>query len=332
MATALELQHFALLDITYDHKTTFITIQVNTNNPCHLTSYYTAIKPVRHKTTRIVRGLPAPWGAYWCFVAWKSVEQQEAGDTWSHTFDIPAWSYCQTNWFTFRGTISGVLSPSNTPIIQHHHPGVHTIATYYVSQKAYYRCFRSANPGDPDLVYLDAHDQLQADNYHTGVMLYGQRIRVVGTYAAAMIRRLAITFNTIIPPPIQLISATLRLDMRKITPPIGYSPNWDWYVKIRAGQDLNSIITHGDLNNYWRILLLGIEVASKYADDLPDPGFQDYWYVDIPIEYINTTGYTVITSLTSKDETSTRPGNNIVEEPLFIAGAFTKLDLEYYQL
>lgn len=111
------------MDIVYFHAPTFIIISILSNTPCHLTCYYTDKKPLKHHTTRIVRGLEVPWGVYFCFVGWKAVEQSEVGDTLTHTFVIPDWSFCQTKWFTFRGTVSGELSPSVGPIFTHHHPG-----------------------------------------------------------------------------------------------------------------------------------------------------------------------------------------------------------------
>ncbi|MBA7550193.1 hypothetical protein ES705_42701 [subsurface metagenome] len=124
MVTSLELQHFAVLQVSYFHSETSIVITCTTNNPCHLTCYYTDKEPLRHATSRVVRGLSLPWGAYWCFVAWNSVEQQEAGDTLIHTFEVPDWSYCQTKWLCFRGTVGGQLSPSVSALLKHHHPGV----------------------------------------------------------------------------------------------------------------------------------------------------------------------------------------------------------------
>jgi hypothetical protein len=115
--------HFAVQGIIYNPLKDSVLITLPTQIPCHLTCYYTDKKPVRHATTRVLRGLALPWGAYWCFVAWKSVEQWEAGDTLTHTFEVPDWSYCQTRWFTFRGTSIDVVSPSVGPLFQYHHPG-----------------------------------------------------------------------------------------------------------------------------------------------------------------------------------------------------------------
>ncbi|MBA7573112.1 hypothetical protein ES708_14907 [subsurface metagenome] len=69
----------------------------------------------------MVRGRSLPWGAYWCFVAWDSIEQQEAGDTLIHTFEVSPWEYCQIKWLSFRGTVAGELSPSAGPLIKKHY-------------------------------------------------------------------------------------------------------------------------------------------------------------------------------------------------------------------
>ncbi|MBA7568973.1 hypothetical protein ES708_10710 [subsurface metagenome] len=123
MTTSLELQHFAVLSLSYSHTSTSAVITCTTNNPCHLTCYFTDKEPVRHATSRVLRGLALPWGAYFCFVAWQTMEQIEPGDTLSHSFEIPDWSYCQTKWFCFRGTVAGAPSPSASALLKHHHTG-----------------------------------------------------------------------------------------------------------------------------------------------------------------------------------------------------------------
>lgn len=325
------IAHFATLDLTYTYHPTSITFTLATSVPCHLDCFYTEKKPVKHPTERVIRGARLLWGTYFCFVAWKFVEQTELGDTIYHTFEMPDWVYCQVKWFTFRGTVNEVTSPSIGPIFTRHHPGVLTTVNLGVSKKAYYRCVRSASPGDPDVIYNLAHSQEQADTYFTGVIQYGQRVRVVGAYAYAMIRRTAILFNTGILPPCTLLQAVLRLDMRKVSPPGGYSANWAWFLKVRAGQDLNAQITHLDLTNYSRILALGTQIGAKYADDLPAPGFQDIWEIEVPLDYINLDGFTVITSLVGNDEIGTRPTNNTIEEALFIKDTFSTLLIAYYK-
>lgn len=325
------ISHFACLKLEYIPRATSVTLYLSTNVPCHLTCYYTDKKPLKHPKERVIRGATLPWGAYFCFVAWKFVEQTEPGDTMRHTFEMPDWVYCQVKWFTFRGTIDRLDSPSIGPIISYHHPGALTTQNFHVWPRAYYLSERSADPGDPDDIYNLAHDQAEADSYHDGTIIYGQQVRAYGTYAYAKIRRTAIHFYTGWLPPCTLLQAVLRLDIRKTFPPSGYSDNFDWFLKVRAGKDLNTEIIHGDLKNYERIFRLGTEIGAKWADDLPDPGYQDYWYIDVPLKFINPDGYTVFTSLTGKDETRTRPANNTIEQALFIRNHFTMLHVAYYR-
>ncbi len=117
------MNNFAVLENNYLHLTNAIVLMNITNNPCHLTCYYSEKSPRRHKVSRRERGIDLPWGAYFCFVAWLSAEQLEAGDTLQHTFVIPAWYLAQVRWFAFRGTVSDVLSPSVSAIFQHKHAG-----------------------------------------------------------------------------------------------------------------------------------------------------------------------------------------------------------------
>lgn len=123
MPTALELQHFAVLDIAYTHYVAGLYICIKTNNPCHLTCYHTNNQPFRHATTIEKRGLVLPWGAYWCFNAWQEVEQTEVGDTLYHTFEVAPWMALQTKWFAFRGYVGSNLSPSVSAVFMHKHPG-----------------------------------------------------------------------------------------------------------------------------------------------------------------------------------------------------------------
>ncbi len=117
------MNNFAVLSIQYRHFTNAVLIRIVSNTLCHLTCYITHESPLRHKTSRIERGIALPWGAYFCFVAWEGIEQLEPGDTLLHTFIIPSWSLDQTKFFSFRGTVASVLSPSVSPIFDHEHPG-----------------------------------------------------------------------------------------------------------------------------------------------------------------------------------------------------------------
>ena len=93
-----------------------VRFHLATNVPCHLTCYWTASEPKKHPVTRVIRGLVVPWYTYFCFVAWHAVAQVEPGDTLYHTFHVTPWEIGQKRWFTFRGNVDDVLSPSVGPV------------------------------------------------------------------------------------------------------------------------------------------------------------------------------------------------------------------------
>ena len=225
MTTLLELQHFAVLEVSYLHKPTSIVITCRTNNPCHLTLYYTEKEPVRHATSLVKRGLAVPWGAYFCFVAWDSVEQQEAGDTYIHTFEVPDWSYCQTKWFTFRGTVAEVLSPSVTALLKHHHPGIPVV-------KAFIARTSDGDIRTPTHIYdyLLAHDGTRARVIDTATTWsVGQQL----TADMYLIYRVGLFFDTSeILATAEIGSATLTYSVKD-----KYGPAYD--IVIVSGLDLS---------------------------------------------------------------------------------------------
>ncbi|GAI61656.1 unnamed protein product, partial [marine sediment metagenome] len=225
MTTSLELQHFAVLTIAYSHTATSVIITITTNNPCHLTCYYTDKEPGSHRTARNQRGLTLPWGVYYCFVAWQSVEQIEPGDTLTHTFQVPAWSYCQTKWFAFRGTVAGQLSPSVSPIFQHHHPGLPIVETFIARTSDGYL-------STPTHIYdyILSHDGTRAGAYDTGERWWvGQEFNQ-NWY---IVMRAGLFFDTSeIPAGAKILSATLSYFV--------YAKyGWDYDIVIVSGDDLS---------------------------------------------------------------------------------------------
>ncbi|MBA7549626.1 hypothetical protein ES705_42116 [subsurface metagenome] len=257
------LEHFAIMDIDYIHAPSSITIITRTNNPCHLTCYYTDKKPLKHHTTRIVRGLEVPWGVYFCFVGWKAVKQNEPGDTRTHTFDIPDWSFCQTRWFTFRGTVAYVLSPSVGPIFKHHHPGLPVVETFIAR----------TTDGDirtPTLIYnyLLAHDGTRARVVDTSETFGIGQFTTAGQY---LILRAGLFFDTSsIPSASKIISASLYFRTK-------YSYGWDNEFVIVSGDDLSEPL---QIHHYHDLLddtaSLGstpqIEWKTRYTITLNDLG------------------------------------------------------------
>lgn len=117
------IPNFAAVDISFLHFNNAILIYLSTSVPCHLSLYYTDKQPLKHHVSRILRGAKVPWATYFCFVAWQTAQQLEPGDSLYHTFLIPDWSFYQLKWFTIRGQIDFIDSPSVGPIFSHTNTG-----------------------------------------------------------------------------------------------------------------------------------------------------------------------------------------------------------------
>lgn len=117
---APQLLHFVVRNITFILTLTGYTVTCYTNNPCHLWLRWTNVEPQKHVNAKVVRGAVAGTWIDQCFVVYTDVEQQEPGDTFTHTFTLEPWPVCETRWFYFWGTVGGVLSPSASAIFSHH--------------------------------------------------------------------------------------------------------------------------------------------------------------------------------------------------------------------
>lgn len=96
------------------------TIVVTTESKCHLYMRWTLEPPLKHKVSRIVRGITLSNETRYCFVAFHENEQIEPGDTLIHTFIKPNWPICQTRYFYFIGSKQRQESPSASPLFSLH--------------------------------------------------------------------------------------------------------------------------------------------------------------------------------------------------------------------
>lgn len=114
------VSNWAPLDYKHNPTPTGFQVKPTTDIPTHLWMRYSLTPPRKHKIERYKRGLAMPWNTYYCFDAWKEIEQDEPGDTTEHTFTFNPWPYCQTRWFYFTGTKRLYPTPSASPIYELH--------------------------------------------------------------------------------------------------------------------------------------------------------------------------------------------------------------------
>jgi len=111
------LTHWAMLTLLVQDTETGETITITTNNPCHLSMLWTDIPPQKHITIGKERGADIAKVTRFCCVATRLIEQEEAGDTTTHTFIVTPWPGGETRWYRFHGTVEGQDSPSDTPCL-----------------------------------------------------------------------------------------------------------------------------------------------------------------------------------------------------------------------
>ncbi len=117
-----QLLHFALLDLTYTYLDDGYTIVATTDVPCHLYCRMTLEEPWKHVLPAYRRGLRMTGDIRFCFTVFEDNDQEEAGDTLTHTYIKPDWPFCQHRWFYFVGEIAGAPVVSETAIFEFHFP------------------------------------------------------------------------------------------------------------------------------------------------------------------------------------------------------------------
>lgn len=86
----MPLLYWALLDIQQTITPTGYIIVTKTDVACHMWLRWTLKLPQKHPKAVITRGLTKMTDVRFCFVAFCDVEQEEEGDTFTHTFIMPS--------------------------------------------------------------------------------------------------------------------------------------------------------------------------------------------------------------------------------------------------
>lgn len=117
-----QLTHWALLDLQYEYLDDGFKITATTDVPCHLYCRMTKVEPEEHSKPTFRRGIQLSGDVRFCFVVYEDNEQDEAGDTLTHTFLKGDWPICEHRWFYFVGEIINVPSVSQSCIFHFHFP------------------------------------------------------------------------------------------------------------------------------------------------------------------------------------------------------------------
>jgi len=125
------ISNWALQKLEQKQLTDGYLFVAHTNIPCHLFMRWTTVEPEVHSIPVLRRGLALRTDKRFCFVVWEENEQQEDGDTLSHTFEKRDWPVCQTRWFYFVGTKQGEQQPSTGPIQKKHFTRIGDLLLFY---------------------------------------------------------------------------------------------------------------------------------------------------------------------------------------------------------
>lgn len=111
--------NFLLLALSTEWLDHTLKVSVTSDIPCHLTLNYRERPPGRHDRIKFKRGMPLHGDPHWDFKETTPIEQDEAGDTYSHRFYWPWPEGPIKYWFQFTGTVNEIKSPSVSPFFSH---------------------------------------------------------------------------------------------------------------------------------------------------------------------------------------------------------------------
>lgn len=112
---------FLLLEYAHAWIGAILYIACTSDIACHMFLRWTA-KPIgMHNRATDLGGFGFMTDPKYCFVEYNEVEQNEPGDTLSHTFNFGGWATCEWRWWLMVATVGGAPSPSATCIFQAHY-------------------------------------------------------------------------------------------------------------------------------------------------------------------------------------------------------------------
>ncbi|GAI01715.1 unnamed protein product [marine sediment metagenome] len=207
------IRNWAILDIQQTITATGYKIAVITNVPCHLYMMWTNKEPNKHKIVGLRRGDLALRETRYCFVDWNKNEQEEAGDTLTHTFYKEPWPVCETRWFTFKGDVDTLLTASAGPIFKKHRVQPPTTQDFYPDSRPGVTSFDGFSyAGRTYLTWAQLRARPADYMSDGGARLY---VTVIGSSREdkwwEIDRSIALFDTSVIPIGSTILSATLKL-------------------------------------------------------------------------------------------------------------------------
>lgn len=266
------MKHWAVLNQVPTITAAGVQVVVTTNAPCHLWMRWTYVKPQVHLASELTRGTTWKLKPYFCLVAYHDNEQEEAGDTLTHTFTKEPWAVCETRFYYFWGTIAGLDSPSETPFFEFHRtqPPITTI-------------FYSSPAGPPGTCDGYTQKVYTYPNYFTWPELRdgpGTHAGTGGTFVdnflqagptankyTWLIRTIHLFDTSSIPPGATITAASFTLTKNSATNFWTRKPSLGVYTSNPAS---NTALIPADYNTYGSVLLSStIDYDTFAASTLP---------------------------------------------------------------
>ncbi len=278
----MALPHFSVRDIQYSIHLTGYIIVVTTDVPAHLWMRWTIEEIRRHFDPVIKRGASFPVKVRFCVVEYRDNEQEEAGDTLTHTFIKLNWPECQTRRFYFFGNVAGVWSPSESPLFEKHFKLPPMDGPFYAQIDASpwnlwpRRIFNGASylvtHGEPDATSINASQTRFAEQTKFGTN-YFLIDRFPLYFDTSVLPSDAFIYGAIVSQQISFLPAVVK-DIRIVSAPDLHDPPVlsDYgYILSRRNDEIATLIT-ADMRslhrNFWKINAAGIASINKTAKTL----------------------------------------------------------------
>lgn len=260
--------HFLVLDFTITCGSMEFTFVCTTDTAVRLTLHLTTEKPIIRRIPYVKRGADFTMSSVTCFVETVTIDQDEAGDTFAHTFTVPIAGYGIPYYWYLTGTHSGQPSNSISQIFQ-----VQCAApiTPPVTVKLY-----SSHQGGPNgtdcqpqrigtrISWANVHDGIQTHCYNYFTQLHPGWTQGGQLYTWSNLRRIKVTHNLAsIPSGSVILSVTYHGLIHARSTYAGNAPAWALY------QITTLSYTNCHAIDYQNMATIPISNIIPYADATP---------------------------------------------------------------